>query len=161
MREHVINAIQFIFLIVAIVVAFSFYKAHNRVVVKTGDDGMLPEYAQGSYGLRSDYDKAADLAVGVAVAYHPPGKPEEEWVGWVVAREGQKVQTKPRGTDTRRMYLWVDGQESALQSGLTPRQPMPEIVIPRNCVFVIRKDSGKDSFTFGPIPLRLVKGRMK
>jgi type IV secretory pathway protease TraF len=70
----------------------------------------------------------------------------------VIAKEGQKVEIK--NGDVK-----VDGQPPAVvvSVGQVSRAP---IVVPRGCLFLVSSASMLDSMTFGPIPIRSVRGQV-
>ena len=138
-----------------ILLVFYFAKANNRVYLEGTDQSMEPEYQNSTTFKLTPFTGSKDVKPMFAVAYFPPDKPAPVRVGWLIAKEGQKVASDGKS--------WtVDGKElNAPKLGVRYAKPIPEFVVPRGTYFIIPKFGHDDDSTVrGPIPHRCIVGRM-
>ena len=155
--KQAIGFVIFMVIFNALILAcFYFFKTSNRVYVEGTDQSMEPEYSNSTtYKLTPLTAGSKDLKPLFAVAYYLPDRAAPVRIGWVIAKEGQKVSSN--GT------LWtVDGKEIA-QPRLMPRygKPVPEFIVPSGSFYVVPKSGHEDDSTArGPIPFRCIVGRL-
>ena len=133
---------------------FRLVKRNNKIYMEGVDQSMEPAYPAGStYLLSADIQQMKDVKVNEAVAYYLPRNNEKSRVGWVLAKEGQKI-----SGDTERYY--VDG-EPVKKNKFYMMHKFTEYVVPRGCVFIVPTlPHDEDSRILGPIPVRCILGRM-
>ncbi|MCZ7647862.1 MAG: S26 family signal peptidase [Planctomycetota bacterium] len=159
-RDYLFAAIRYVLLVGSVLAVFWLIKWHNRVKIPTGAGYMEPEYPPGNYSLKADYKKASDLLPGTAVAFYMPDPGQEVRLAWVIAHEGQTISIEPKKGERRKYVVKVNKQEAAVQPITGLSAALPEIVVPKDCVFLLANQAGIDSLKYGPIPLRLIKGRL-
>lgn len=135
---------------------FKFLKRNNKIYVEGVDQSMEPAYPAGTtYLLTADIQRSKDIKGGEAVAYFLPNNLDKSRVGWVIAREGQKV-----SSDNDKWYVNgepVKKERMFVMSG----HKVSEYIVPRGCVFIIPNlQHDEDSSVLGPIPVRCILGRM-
>jgi signal peptidase I len=114
-----------------------------------------PELKMGTWRLGHEPSMGASLQVGMFVVFRVRGS-DGPRVSRVVATEGQKVEV--RGEE-----VLVDGTAVPCPTkNARSRFDVPEITVPRGCVFVVNDLRGKgpsseyDSRFLGPIPLEAI-----
>ncbi len=150
MRDFIRTAVAYFVCLALILLCFKLYKWHNRVVIKSNDTSMKPEYPPGNHALDISATEVKDLDVGRAVAFRVPTLPDATRVGWVLAREGQMIEIKDR-------IVLVDGVPAPKQPAAI-RMTIQRMVVPKGCVFVMAHEGGEDSSHYGPLPMRSILG---
>ena len=150
MRDFIRTAFGYIACLALIILCFKLYKWHNRIVIKPNDTSMEPEYSPGNHSIDISAKEVKDIDLGAAVAFRVPTLPNAVRVGWVLAREGQRIEIRKR-------RIFVDGTPSPKQPHAV-RVKLHEIVVPRGCVFVMAHEGGEDSSHYGPLPMRSILG---
>lgn len=131
----------------------------NFDVYKTDDTNDKqfndPELKMGTWRLGRLPSRGAPLETGLFVVFRMRGA-ERSLVSRIVAVEGQKV-------EVRADEVLVDGQAIPAPKGAgKSRFDVPEIVVPRGCVFCVNDLRAKgasaecDSRRFGPIPIEAI-----
>ena len=151
-KEYIHQALQYILTIVLICGGLRLYKNSTKAVIDSNDHSMEPEYPYGNYSLDHSALRASEIEAGKIVAYYLPGKSLEHRVAAVVATEGQRVSCANN-------KLLVNGVLSKVHP--VWRVPLPELVIPKGCLFLLSTVPDQDSGVFGPIPMRNVIGTFK
>jgi signal peptidase I len=151
-QELIRTAIGYGLVLGMILLGFYLYRENRvKVEIDVSDHSMSPEYISGTYKI----DTASPIAVGDAVAFGLPDKPDELRVSRVVALEGSRIEVDAVGKVT------VDGKACRNMSGSTLK-PL-DFRVPRGCAYLLADSMGvgMDSSKLGPIPLFQIAGKLK
>jgi len=151
-KEMIINAVIYIFLLSLIVVGFNFFKGHNSISLDSNDESMRPEFSASGYSF-TPYKNMKDVKTGTLAAYYAPGNIDNGMFAYLVAKEGQKVAL----TNGK---VYINGKVLDKPSELNGRLNIPEIIVPKGCVFLVANKEKFASLKYGPLPLRHVLGKI-
>jgi len=152
------SIIAYAFIIGVIIGGFWFYKTSTKATVDSADSYMNIEHFKpgSSYAVDNSITSVKDLVQGDVVAYFLPGEPDVHKIGRVVAIEGQLVEANPT-------FVKVDRKTVTIFKSDARELIIPEIRIPKNCVWVMadRTTLAKDSMHIGPVPFFNIMGKVK
>jgi len=143
---------------IAIAVVGSRYRLHH---IPENEMAMQPALSPKTFRIsRVFHGKKEELTRGVIVLFKDPGQLMEPKLCFsrVVAVEGDALAIVDSnvfvsGTKVDEPYVREKGNMGTI----------PEIIIPRGCVFVLNdhRPMNWDSRQFGPLPLRLIEGKIQ
>ncbi|HYG74351.1 MAG TPA: S26 family signal peptidase [Planctomycetota bacterium] len=162
MGDIVRAAIGYLVVVALIIIAFKFFKSHEKAVIDPNDGSMnAEEYSYGSYSIDKTPLAITDLKSGDVVAiYQPQSKPVDHRVARVVAIEGQRVEIVQKSVK-------VDGKPTPFKGdGINFSC---EFRVPKGCMYVMcdkpavfpNEPGIGDSLRIGPVPFFYFMGKLK
>lgn len=155
MKETIHMLIMFALLLALIIGGEKFFKNRHAYTLAPTDASMNPaDFPAGSYKLDVRILDVNQIQVGDVVAFRTPGETTVERIARVVAVQGQSVSSTPKNG------ILVDNAAPSFNTDNT--RSLPEIRVPRGCVFVVCDSpmNGSDSMSFGPLPVQQIIGKV-
>ena len=153
MQNFIYSLIGYFIVLLMITGLFWGVKNWRMATIHAVDHSMEPEYDPGTYWVNLPPDTMREAELLRAFAYAKPGATETISVGWLVAKEGDRVDFGQK--------LTVNGSLSPakIEVLLPSRKPF---VVPRGCVlFIPTKPQPQDAMALRVVPLRSIRGQMR